>query len=650
MASISSAEHPMNFLVEEWLRKIRIAMKVKKEQFGQYADEASRFYDGPHDWMWKEEYALGVNGYLDKDGGAYLPTFRMTVNKPFEAVALFGPALMHRYPQVMVSSSEPPWIPPEMLGVNVQDPAGQMQWEQYAAQEQFRRNQKGVHAQLYQHYLNWLQVETDKKTHARRAITEAIVKGLGLLWTELYTPRGSNIRYPRSVFLSCDDLQKDPDAMYEEDVQWIARRCVHPVNLVARKYGLNPKDLRGHIQSYGAQSTDDGRREAKSKKSKRHGKSYDLITYWEIYSKNGFGQRLRKTGRRPQQSFDFNWLGDFCYIVVAQGIPYPLNYPSWALAEAQEQQFQRAQWPIPFWTDEGCGNGWPYSGLHFYEKMNCVWPMSLIKPAIGELRFVNWCMSFLADKVASSSTDYLGVMKAAAKDIQEQIEGGHAPFKTIEIADIFGSKVEDVVSFIQAPSFSIDIWRMLSEVMENIDKRTGLTELIYGLTGSQIRSATEANVRDQNLNIRPDDMADRTEDFYSQSAMKEVEAAVWALEGKDVVGVLGGAGAQVFEQQIQTQDFENVVRDYTYRGAVRIRKETEQAYPPTFPERLRADSSAHHAAICRTGHHRSVQRLRFRSRQGDGPGSGTVHDSTATSAGTGTRSRAAGTGAEAAGA
>ena len=236
--------------------------------------------------------------------------------------------------------------------------------------------------------------------------------------------------------------------------------------------------------------------------------------------------------------------------------------PPEALQEDEETLFLRSQWPIPFWTD----GGWPFSKLHFYEKPKEVWPISLIKPAIGELRFVNWCMSFLADKVAASSTTYVAIAKAAGAEIQDQIKSGVGPYTHIEISEIFGRSVNDVVSFLDAPSFNVDIWRMVSEVLDMIDKRTGLTELLYGLSGStQIRSATEADVRNQNVSVRPDDMASRVEDWLSKTALNEMLAAEWSLGTIDVIHVLGPVGTKIWETQIQPQDFERTVRDYDYR-------------------------------------------------------------------------------------
>lgn len=565
MANVSESQHPMARICKEWLAKIEIAKKAKWDVFGQYAEESSRFYDGPHDWMWAMEYATGSRGFLSKEG-SHLPMFRMTVNKPFEAVALFGPALMHKYPNVLVTPSIPPIIPPEGLGIDVNDQTSAQQYQMYLQSEDLSKNQRTTHAALAQHYLNWLQIETNKKISARRAITEAIVKGLGLFFTEMHQPVGSQIRYPRSRFVSCDSVQKDPDAEYAEDVTWYAMECIHPINRVAAAYGLPEEELRGHMQSFESQGTSRGKKDAMAHRQPGSTTTYDLLRYWKLFSKNGFGHRLKSVVKTTKKSdFDFDQFGDFCFLAIAKDIPYPLNVHSSALAEDFESLLERVSWPIPFWTDEGAGNGWPFSELHFYEKMNCVWPLSLIKTAIGEIRFVNWCMSFLADKTAANAKTYVAVAKAAGKDLQEQLLNSTGPYTVLEISDLLGKNIADVVSFLQAPNFSIDIWKMVSEVMQLIDKRTGLTELIYGMTSVQLRSAAESQIKSQNVSIRPDDMAERTEDFYSQSALKEMEAAVWSCTGQDVAGVLGNVGAMIFEQQMQTVDFESVVRDYKYR-------------------------------------------------------------------------------------
>jgi hypothetical protein len=560
---MSDSSHPMNAICAQWMQKIKDAKKQKEERFGKYATEAMKFFDGAHDWMWKGEYAKAPGGFLDKEVQGAMPNFRMTVNRVFEAVALFGPVLYHRNPRLMVSPRVPPVITPEAIGLDPSNPQHGQYWQEYLMEQKEESETKRSHASLKEHYLNWLQHETDKKSQVRLAINEAIIKGMSLLWTEMYQPKGSRFRYPKSYYVSVDDLVLDPDAEYWEDIQWIARKVVHPVWQVERIFGLEGK-VKGTLESLGSQGATYARGRTKSSGEKRKGKTFDLLEYWQVFSKAGFGDRLTdRDGRDNKNTYDWAQLGDFCYLAISEDIPFPLNLPSESLEKDDfETVFSKVQWPIPYWTD----GGWPFSRLHFYDKPKEVWPISLIKPAIGELRFVNWCMSFLADKVAAASTTYVAIAKAAGAEIQDQIKSGLGPYTHIEISEIFGRSVKDVVSFLDAPTFNVEIWNMVRQVLDMIDKRTGLTELVYGLSGpTQMRSATEAEVRSNNVSVRPDEMSSRVEDWLSQCAMKEIEAAEWILSGEEVEPVLGKMGAHIWDNQIRTQDFENTIRDFDYR-------------------------------------------------------------------------------------
>jgi hypothetical protein len=565
--------HPLEPVVKQWLLKLQAARKRKWDEFGCYAKEAHDFYNSLHDFMWKGEYATSAatGGFLNAE--VPLPSFRMTVNRVFEAVAIFGPVLYNRNPNVLVTPRQPPLPTPQALGIdpawldpNQTDPMMVMvaqQFQQLMAGEQTQAAQRAAQGAIIQHYLEWLQYECDKKTEAKLVIDEAIVKGLGVSWCELYAPPGSRIKYPKSYFDSVDNLVVDPDADRWEDVKWVARKCTHPVWQVEEEYGLPPGTIKGNYESYNSQGDTYGHpRETHSRK--KYEQTFDLLCYWKIYSKAGFGARLKKKDEETvREPLDLEQFGDYCYLAVAEGIPFPLNMPSQAVnSEEPEQLAERAYWPIPFYTD----GGWPFAKLDFYHDPNTVWPISLIKPAIGEIRFVNWCMSFLADKVAAGAKTLVGVMKAAAADIRKQIADQTGPFTLIELEQVLGKdKISELISFLEAPKFDVQIWTMVKEVLELIDKRTGLTELAYGMTGSSLRSAAEAEIKDQNLSVRPDHMANQVEDWISATCVKEMQAARWLLSGQDVMDVVGQANAHIWDSQILSQDVDRVVRDFDYR-------------------------------------------------------------------------------------
>jgi hypothetical protein len=204
--------------------------------------------------------------------------------------------------------------------------------------------------------------------------------------------------------------------------------------------------------------------------------------------------------------------------------------------------------------------------LSFHRKPGYVWPISHIKPGIPELRFLCWAFSFLAQRVAVSCETLIGVSKAADQDIKDQIlsqsQGG---FKIVELSEILGRSVSDVISVFQLPNATNEIWNVIGAVTEMLEKRLGLTELVYGMTNKQIRSATEASVRSEQISIRPDDMAECVENCMSNLARKEAMAARWLLSPEDVAQVVGPIGAAVWQQHVSSMEPLQVAREYDYR-------------------------------------------------------------------------------------
>ena len=125
--------------------------------------------------------------------------------------------------------------------------------------------------------------------------------------------------------------------------------------------------------------------------------------------------------------------------------------------------------------------------------------------------------------------------------------------------------MSDVISVFQLPNATSEIWSVISAVTEMLEKRLGLTELVYGMTNRQIRSATEASVRSEQISIRPDDMAECVENCMTQIARKEALAARWLLSPEDVAPVVGPIGAAAWAQHVSSMEPIQVAREYDYR-------------------------------------------------------------------------------------
>lgn len=561
-----TGEDALKAITQGWLKKIELSLKHKKP-FSEDAREAMSFYDGPHNWFWKDTYARHEQGY---NRAIAPPGFRMQCNRVFEAVKLFGSVIYHRNPVRSVTPAKYPFVSPDQLGVA--DDQAMMAYQQAAQQTIQKTDTRKAVAVVLEKYLNYTPNELDLKTHSRRVVDEGIIKGMGLWWTELVTLPGSDLRFVGSFADSVDNFTMDPDATEMEDILWCARRCVHPIDVVAAQYGLDREQLKGHLE--GAKALDLAAdeqvfmEEDYQYKGRRIGKSNELVTYWKIWSKTGIGDRLKDMPKEIVGSFD--GLGDNCYIVVCEGVNFPLNMPPETLGEEVDEEtgvppslFRAVQWPIPYWAE---ANGWPFVPLDFHRKPGYVWPISHIKPGIGELRFLNFALSFAAQRAAVSCETLIGVSKAADQDVKDQILAtSERGFKIVELSETLGRSVNDLISVFQLPTVSPELWKIIEAVTEMFDKRVGLTELAYAMTSSQMRSATEASVKAEQLSVRPDDMANRLEDAMGLLARREAFAARWLLEPKDVEPIIGPIGAAAWAQYVTALDPSTIAREFDFR-------------------------------------------------------------------------------------
>lgn len=573
---MSTVSDLLRHLTQTWVKKLNAAVKYKRS-FADDAKEASMFFDGETNWMWRDSYARGEKGY---NSSIAPPNFRMQVNKVFELVDIYGAVMYHRNPVRTVTVMEYPDLPPEALGIQLQpgmDPAmlppEQLEIIQMAAQEYAQKEQRRGTAMLIEKYLNWSVQELDSKKQGQKWVREALIKGMGVMWTEMVTLEVSGdasrppVRMVGSFYDTVDNFLMDPDWDNMDDILWCARKCVLPLEQVAEEYGIPEEELRKHNQG-GREIKLDHEPRGKKEKDKIENTN-ELVTFYKIWSKSGMGDRFKNFPKEYRGIFD--QFGKYCYVVVCEGLDYPLNMPPSLLEPLVEtpeaplpaEVLAQASWPIPFYADP---QGWPFVPLWFHWKPGYAYPISHIRPAIGELRLLNWAMSFAATRIATSCETMIAVQKAADQTIKDQIlspsEGG---FKIIELSELLGRGVGDIMSVFQMPQVTKDLWDIIEAVTHSFAQRTGLSELVYGYTRASFRSASEAQIKQENLSIRPENMANQLEDAMSLLARREALAAKWLLEADDVVPVLGPIGAIAWRKNVESVDLVSLTRDFIYR-------------------------------------------------------------------------------------
>lgn len=121
--------------------------------------------------------------------------------------------------------------------------------------------------------------------------------------------------------------------------------------------------------------------------------------------------------------------------------------------------------------------------------------------------------------------------------------------------------INELFQFVRQPEVNMDVWQMLDRVSQMFDKRVGLTELLYGMTATQSRTAADIKVKHEQLSIRPEYMAGRVEAWQSEAANIEKFAATWNVQGRDIQPLVGNVGSMMWDQLISNVDPELVVRE-----------------------------------------------------------------------------------------
>lgn len=557
---LDTSNSPFQKLTKQWLSKMKAARDQKKE-FQRDGEEAMRFFRGPYDFMYGLKEGVPQSGdfvFVGEAASSPRPSVAMTLNKVAEAVQIFGPHLYHRNPTRKINPRELPMVPIDVIG-NPQDPNVQQQYAVTLQAVKAQRDHDKTRAHLLQWYQDYTPTACDLKTECRNAIDEALIKGMGVLWTELWQPAASDMRITSSFYDSVDHLLVDCDMEQRRKAKWCAKICTLPVWEFEQKYGIPHGTLKGSSESYGQKQfveSEGGMGEM----ARREGKTNNLVTYYEVYSKMGMGTLMSKAGFDGDNSDkDIDRYGQYCYLVMCRELNYPANVPP-EIWEDDEAVQKAVQWPIPFWADDA----WPYAEIVFHEVPNQVWPMSHFKPAMGELKFLNWAYSFLASRMKKSARDIIVCQKSMGEEMRRVLLSGE-DMEMVEMDKSHGT-IKEIVEILQFPNVNGDMFKVIELVTKLFEQRTGLSELMYGETSHAYRSAEEANVKQGQLNIRPDDMVNKTEDWMTQVARMEALAARWSLDPqRDIRPLMGDIGAQWWAQYIVPADPTEILHQLEYR-------------------------------------------------------------------------------------
>jgi len=536
---------PLRGLVNVWDAQFKRAQESKRKHFDDSADECWHYYGDKN-----HEFALANTADHLK------PEQYVTVNLTSQFVKLMLPYLHFTCPTRVVEPDRP-MVPQELYGIVYGGMGDPSMMESALQQAAMVRQQDTLAAWLLQWKLNYTPKFHGLASHGRRACVEALVKGRGITWTEMH--RG----YAGSFFGSVDDVFIDPDCEDYLNASYLIRRRREPIWEVSREFGWPVEAIRAATKSHdqNGKGRYDGNKEDLGK---------DVCVYYEVYSRCGLGNVFHnKVDGVDTLARAISELGDNVYIAYVPGMPAPLNLPPEALSTASMDEIKaRLQWHTPFWANED--SPWPCRMLDFYPHPRKPWPTPPLQDALPLQRYINNAYSFLMSRTIHTSKQFILACKALSEDFVNAVENGR-DLCVIPIGDDRVDEISKNFHVLQFPEVNRFILETISLVQTAFERASGLTELLYGQGGQrQMRSSAEAQIRQQNLSIRPDDLAGCVEAWHSDMASAEAfmtrlsEDPPSALLGEDMQMGYPGPLTTAWQQLISTDDPYQAASDLRY--------------------------------------------------------------------------------------
>ena len=550
-------------LVHGWLNKIESSATSKaRKAWKESADECKMFYAQSAAAMWDPNFSKRFWK------GVKLPKFRVTINKAFEMVAVFSPNLIWEVPHREVSPKRPIAFPQELFADNPQ--MAQMA-AQVQSQEQVRDQ---VITMLMDRWLNYTPREQPGgglTNHSMRAVVDSLLTGRGLLAPRPYKMPGSGRNLTGAFREDPHSLYLDPDFDSIDESRWMAIKHVELYWEVEKKFKLPAGSLKGKASlesswMFSETSTDtDG-----MASHRKDGATNDLVVWYEVFSKSGAGCMGTAMDVTMREHLD-RTVGQYAYIAICADCPYPLNLSAEVIRNgASDEDVKKAfEWPVPFWADDR----WPVEHIDYYIDPSSPWPVAPLTPGLGELKLLNFLMSWFANRTWSSSRDFWAVAAPHIEHYKEYILNGDD--QMIIPTPIGLKSPKEAIEILTQPETRQDMTQLIAFVSDMFEKRVGLTAALYGQNegGTQNRTAEETISKQRAVNARPEYMQKQVVDWQSRVAASEAFVCRWFVTAEDVSALMGPVGAMLWEQYVASTDIESVVRQFNYTiAAASIRR------------------------------------------------------------------------------
>lgn len=505
------ANQTLSSLVSLWEGQIKRAKKTKERDFGKTAARAWDFLGKNYEGLYiQPKPGEEPEGLMGSEENAYYKARR---NLSREYVSLMLPYVHSRVPHRLAEPRrpQPPGELLEMLNAVVSP-------EQIQAET--------IRAWLLTWWLNFTPDQFNLTNEIRTALPEALVKGRAVVWHEML--EGADGPMPGTFFGSVDDLFIDPDAESLKDAAFVIRRRRASAWKLAKDWGRDPSEFPGvDTSNYSESLNDSGNGSSNDDdEDEQNGKKKalkDVVTYYEVYSRMGIGANFPNAPTNlKEQAASLEELGPFVYLVIVPGMSAPLNLPEelMELAERDEAIKVAVEWPIPFYYHK---DPWPCTCLDFYPNQDNPWATSPLEGSLPLLVFIDHLYSFIMGRIRSTCRDLIITSNELESMVKKAIES--MADQSVIGSDATAAELKNLIHIVKFPEVNGDYWKILAAIERAFERASGMLPLMFGSSGeNQIRSAKEADIREGHVTSRPNDFADRVEEWNSRIAAKEAVA------------------------------------------------------------------------------------------------------------------------------
>lgn len=526
-------------LTATWRKRIEDAEKAKEEQFGRSAEEMWRYLTASYDDLY-------VVGGPAGDVAVYSagPYYKPRINKFQEFVDLYMPFVLAQTPHRRVTVRRPQFSEDILRGA-------EQATISYAAIDKSVRVVLDTAALLLEWWLNYCADEYRLLKEARLAVTEALIKGRGVLWHGLVQTASGLI--PASFYDSVDNLLIDPTAVTLRDAGFIVRKRRIASWLAADMFGIDERRI---IEMAGA-----GR-------NPELDIDIGMVEFYEVFSRIGSGVALTSTDDELREWKDaLEALGPYQYYAIAKSGDHPLNVDPEKI-HTSEDLSRATEWPVQTYGD--MLNPWPASFLDFYPNTGNPWARSPVEPGLPMQVFLDHLYAYVMSQARRATKTVIVVpdhvdtrFLTALRDQDTDYEV--VPLNRQQVNDI-AKELYHIIRFPEAPR---EIWEIISLCEMRFNRAVGLDDILYGAQpDKQIRSAAEAQIRFNQASNRAQAMAETVEHWMSMVASKDgiltrlhvpyTQMATFFMEplvqGPDGTPMPGGPLTSIWSQAVTSND------------------------------------------------------------------------------------------------